>query len=141
MSLFAQKVWNIPNFHSLSTNSQSPILAVTAVNRQRQGLPVWRSRYFPTWLNLAPFKGVGAYHGSDLFLLFNAYQAAHIGNGSVVPAEHALARKLQNALLAFIEVSLIVQRLFFSNAHYYCSNLQLAWLDWVGQRTTKHIER
>ncbi|KAI9686406.1 MAG: hypothetical protein M1822_003751 [Bathelium mastoideum] len=43
-------------------------------NRTKAGVPAWRFRYFGDWDNLRLFPGSGAYHGSDLEMVFGASQ-------------------------------------------------------------------
>lgn len=41
-----------------------------AAARAKAGVPMWRYRYFGDWLNLRLYPGSGAYHGSDLHMIF-----------------------------------------------------------------------
>ena len=41
-----------------------------AENRRAQGVPVWQFRYFGHWDNLRLYPGSGAYHGSDVEMIF-----------------------------------------------------------------------
>ena len=43
-------------------------------NRTKAGVPAWRFRYFGDWDNLKLYPGSGAYHGSDLEMVFGASQ-------------------------------------------------------------------
>ncbi|KAL9094494.1 MAG: hypothetical protein Q9165_003344 [Trypethelium subeluteriae] len=43
-------------------------------NRTNADVPAWRFRYFGDWDNLRLFPGSGAYHGSDLEMVFGASQ-------------------------------------------------------------------
>lgn len=44
--------------------------ASAAQARRTAGVKVWRVRYFGTWANLNPYSWLGAYHGSDIPILF-----------------------------------------------------------------------
>lgn len=46
--------------------------AVEAINRAKFGVPMWRFRYFGDWDNLRLYSTSGAYHGSDLEMIFGA---------------------------------------------------------------------
>ena len=41
-----------------------------AENRRAYGVPVWQFRYFGHWDNLRLYPGSGAYHGSDVEMVF-----------------------------------------------------------------------
>jgi len=41
-------------------------------NRAKAGVPIWRFRYFGDWDNLRLYPTSGAYHGSDLEMIFGA---------------------------------------------------------------------
>lgn len=43
---------------------------VEAASRAAHGVPMWRYRYFGDWPNLRLYPGSGAYHGSDLHMIF-----------------------------------------------------------------------
>ncbi|KAF7340541.1 Carboxylic ester hydrolase [Mycena sanguinolenta] len=49
--------------------------AQAAAFRAAAGLPTWRYRYFADWNNLRLFPGSGAYHGSDLEMVFGTGEA------------------------------------------------------------------
>jgi carboxylesterase type B len=44
--------------------------AIETAHRVAHGVPTYRYRYFGEWSNLALFPGNGAYHGSDLEMVF-----------------------------------------------------------------------
>ena len=43
---------------------------IEAENRRAYGVPVWQFRYFGDWDNLRLYPGSGAYHGSDVEMIF-----------------------------------------------------------------------
>lgn len=45
---------------------------VEAVNRRNVGVPAWQFRYFGDWDNIRLYNTSGAYHGSDLEMIFGA---------------------------------------------------------------------
>lgn len=46
--------------------------ALEAANRVKYGVPMYRFRYFGDWNNLRLYPTSGAYHGSDLEMVFGA---------------------------------------------------------------------
>ena len=56
--------WNLEGFTCATDH------ATTA--RANAGVPVYRYRYFAEWPNLVLYPGSGAYHGSDLHMVFGA---------------------------------------------------------------------
>lgn len=44
--------------------------AVGAIARKNYDVPVWRVRYFGEWPNLNPFDWLGAFHSSDIPMIF-----------------------------------------------------------------------
>lgn len=48
--------------------------ATEAAARAKAGVPVWRYRYFGDWDNLRLHPSSGAYHGSDLHMIFGGIQ-------------------------------------------------------------------
>jgi carboxylesterase type B len=62
-------------------------------------VPVWRYRYFGNFSNLELFPGSGAYHGSDLNMVFGTAQdTSGLPNTS---AENATSRYLMHAWATF----------------------------------------
>lgn len=68
-----------------------------ALARKNWGLPVWRVHYFGTWPNLNPFDWLGAYHSSDLPMVFGTSDL----RGADTPEEKATSRYYQDAWAAF----------------------------------------
>ena len=48
--------------------------AVEAAARVKAGVPMYRYRYFGDWPNLRLYPGSGAYHGSDLHMIFGGIE-------------------------------------------------------------------
>jgi len=72
-----------------------------ASNRQAYGVPVWRFRYFGDWPNLRLYNGSGAYHGSDLEMVFgNDRQVSGIPPSA---AEEQTTALMQHAWAVFAE--------------------------------------
>lgn len=61
------------------------------------GVPVWRTRYFGTWPNLNPLPWLGAYHSSDIPMIF----ATSDLRGPDTQTEAAVSRYYQGTWAAF----------------------------------------
>ncbi|KAF2163249.1 hypothetical protein M409DRAFT_68551 [Zasmidium cellare ATCC 36951] len=61
------------------------------------GVPVWRTRYFGTWPNLNPLPWLGAFHSSDLPMIFGTSDL----RGPDTAAETATSKYYQGAWAAF----------------------------------------
>ncbi|KAJ6452477.1 carboxylesterase [Mycena sanguinolenta] len=71
----------------------------TAAFRAAAGLPTWRYRYFGDWDNLRLFPGSGAYHGSDLEMVFGTGEAVSgVPNG---PKEQGVSLMMRAVWGAF----------------------------------------
>jgi carboxylesterase type B len=68
-------------------------------------IPTWRSRYFAEWPNLMPFAGIGAYHGSDVYMYLGSAADIHLGNSTAKPteAELKLSSRYMDAWVIFAE--------------------------------------
>lgn len=72
---------------------------VEASNRRQYGVPVWLWRYFGDWDNIRLYAGSGAYHGSDMEMIFgNSAQVSGIAPS--VDEQHTTA-VMQRAWAAF----------------------------------------
>lgn len=56
-----------------------------------------------------PFAGIGAYHGSDVYMYLGSVADIHLGNSTAKPteAELKLSSQYMNAWVTFAEVSYI----------------------------------
>jgi carboxylesterase type B len=82
-------------------------LAREAAAKQHAGVPTWRARYMAIWDNLALFPNdpnVGAYHGSDIPIVFGTFSDPGVGNGTVPEAEQKLSASYMDVWLTFAEV-------------------------------------
>ena len=64
-----------------------------AHNRRAQGVPVWQYRYFGDWDNIRLYNGSGAYHGSDLEMIFG--NSAEVSGISPSDAERRTTKLMQ----------------------------------------------
>ncbi|TKA80671.1 hypothetical protein B0A49_01620 [Cryomyces minteri] len=72
---------------------------VEAANRVKYGVPTWRYRYFGDWPNLRLYPGSGAYHGSELEMVFGT--AVDVSGAPNTGAENATSRYMMKAWAAF----------------------------------------
>jgi len=75
--------------------------ATEATNRAKFGVPMWRFRYFGDWDNLRLYPTSGAYHGSDLEMIFGASEDVS-GLPESVP-ERLLQAVMMHAWAAFAD--------------------------------------
>ncbi|KAH6629592.1 Alpha/Beta hydrolase protein [Boeremia exigua] len=68
-----------------------------ALARKTYNVPVWRTRYFGEWPNLNPLPWLGAYHSSDIPMVFGTSDLL----GPDTPAEAATSKYIQDAWAAF----------------------------------------
>ncbi|GME48564.1 Para-nitrobenzyl esterase [Neofusicoccum parvum] len=71
--------------------------ARAAAARAAAGVPVWRARYFGEWPNLNPLEWLGAYHSSDIPMIFGTSDL----NGPDTEVERATSEYYQSAWVAF----------------------------------------
>lgn len=71
--------------------------AVAAASRKAFNVPIWRVRYFGVWPNLNPFSWLGAYHSSDIPMIFGTSDL----RGSDTPLETATSKYYQSAWATF----------------------------------------
>ena len=75
--------------------------ANSSILRATQGLVTYRYQYAGNWTNQDPLPWMGAYHSSDLVMLFGTYAD---GEGPVVePLESKTSKKMEDLVLSFIE--------------------------------------
>lgn len=72
------------------------------VYRNRVDIPVFRLQYAGTYPNLNYFKWLGAYHASDLPIIFGTYHLLD-GVAKTTNFEVEVSQSLQNRVLAFIQ--------------------------------------
>lgn len=73
---FAQgKIPTEEQWNDLQLESFTCPLAKVADSRAKRGVPVWRFRYFGDWDNLRLYPTSGAYHGSDVAMIFGSSEA------------------------------------------------------------------
>ena len=77
-----------------------PAGAATA-DRQAQGVPVWRYRYFGDWPNLRLHGNSSAYHGSEIGMVFGT--APDISGIPNTPAEDTVSAYLMRAWATFAD--------------------------------------
>jgi carboxylesterase type B len=73
--------------------------ALTSQFRQQYGYIAYRYQYAGNWSNTDPFPWMGAYHASDLPMLFGTYDAAR-GNGTELEIE--TSQTMEDFLFAFV---------------------------------------
>lgn len=81
--------------------------ARAAANKRRAGVPTWRTWYLAVWDNLALSPSnpdLGAYHGSDIPIIFGTFDDPTVGNGSATEEERQLSARYMEAWLTFAEV-------------------------------------
>ena len=75
--------------------------ANSSILRATQGLVTYRYQYAGNWTNQDPLPWMGAYHSSDLVMLFGTYAD---GERPVVePLESKTSEKMEDLVLSFIE--------------------------------------
>lgn len=83
---FNAEAFTCPTLHAVSA-------------RAAAGVPVWRYRYFGDWTNLRLYPGSGAYHGSELTLLFGT--TANVTGVEDEEREGRYGRYMQRAWASF----------------------------------------
>ncbi|KAF2638735.1 alpha/beta-hydrolase [Massarina eburnea CBS 473.64] len=78
---------------SISTCPQ----AKAALARKTFGVPVWRTRYFGEWPNMNPLPWLGAFHSSDIPMVFGTSDL----RGPGTDAERVVSAYMQSAFAAF----------------------------------------
>ncbi|KAF5858115.1 hypothetical protein ETB97_004881 [Aspergillus alliaceus] len=71
----------------------------TTTKRLGQDIPTWRYLYHGNWSNLSPTQWLGAYHSSDVPIVFGTYNKSTIESPS--PGEVAASKYIQGAWVAF----------------------------------------
>lgn len=72
----------------------------TAEARSRAGVPVWRYRYMSVWPNTALVPGMGAYHTSEIPLVFGTSELKPNATEDL-PEEAALSKNMRHAWATF----------------------------------------
>jgi len=72
----------------------------TSVLRNQLGLATYRYQWAGNFTNLAPVPWLGAYHYSDIYMLFGTYL---IAPGEIPDLEVKTSERVQDFLLGFIE--------------------------------------
>jgi carboxylesterase type B len=73
-----------PNKNFFNLEAFACASAIEAEVRAAQGVPVWRYRYFGDFADLRLFPGSGAYHGTELDMVFGtAEDVSGIPNSEV----------------------------------------------------------
>ena len=70
-----------------------------ASRRRDQNVPVWQYRYFGDWDNVRLYPDSGAYHGSDLHMIFGA--SGDVSGIAPSEAEKQTTQLMQHAWAAF----------------------------------------
>jgi carboxylesterase type B len=71
-------------------------------SRAAQGIPAWRYEYAGNFSSVTPMGWMGAYHASDIPLVFGTYET--LGDtGEVTSFQREVAREMQDYVLAFME--------------------------------------
>ena len=74
-------------------------VAYQASNRRKHGVPAWIWRYFGDWDNTRLYNTSGAYHGSDLHMIFGA--SADVSGLPTVNDQRSLTQVMQRAWAEF----------------------------------------
>ncbi|CAM1511938.1 Fc.00g094510.m01.CDS01 [Cosmosporella sp. VM-42] len=72
--------------------------AIASQARHGLGIPVWRYRYYGVFPNLNPLPWLGAYHASDIPMVF---ETSDLYGGANTPEETELSEYMQGAWAAF----------------------------------------
>jgi len=72
----------------------------TSVLRQEVGLPTYRYEWAGNFSNIAPVSWLGAYHYSDLYMLFGTYL---IAPGEISDLEVQTSERMQDYFLDFVQ--------------------------------------
>jgi carboxylesterase type B len=73
--------------------------AIVARTRRAAGVKAWRYRYFGNWPNQEFAPGVGAYHGSEIAMIFGTSEV--LSKTPDVPSEAQLSRIMRTAWATF----------------------------------------
>lgn len=91
---------NQTKVNELTTSSFLCGAANTSILRDTIGLTTYRYQYAGNWTNQDPFDWMGAYHSSDLVMLFGTY--ADDVRPVVEPLERETSETMEDFLLAFM---------------------------------------
>lgn len=74
---------------------------IEARARSAQGVPTWQYRYFGDWPNTRLYNSSGAYHGTELEMLFG--NSGDVSGIAPSEAQEELTKVMQDAWVAFAE--------------------------------------
>lgn len=74
----------------------------TSKLRTKAGLITYRYQYDGDWPNVSPLPWMGAYHASDLPMLFATHQDYTNGEGHSTPLEFAVSQRMEDLLYSFM---------------------------------------
>ncbi|PIG83107.1 carboxylesterase family protein, partial [Aspergillus arachidicola] len=86
--------------YTATQNTFNCPIVETVGNRLEQDIPTWRYLYHGNWSSLSPTPWLGAYHSSDVPIVFGTYNKTTIQPSSS-PAEVAASKYIQGAWVAF----------------------------------------
>ncbi|OGM45048.1 carboxylesterase family protein [Aspergillus bombycis] len=86
--------------YTATQNTFNCPIVETVGNRLEQDIPTWRYLYHGNWSGLSPTPWLGAYHSSDVPIVFGTYDKTTIQPPSN-PAEVAASKYIQGAWVAF----------------------------------------
>jgi carboxylesterase type B len=91
-----------PSEQLISSQTLSTVCAAhnTSVLRNEVGLPTYRYEWAGNFTNIAPVDWLGAYHYSDLYMLFGTYL---IAPGEITDLEVQTSEKMQEYFLDFVK--------------------------------------
>lgn len=74
-----------------------------AVQRKSVGLETYRYQYAGNFSNISPVPWLGAFHWTDLLMIFGTYPTDRGGNGSIPELEVQTSEAMQDFFLAFLK--------------------------------------
>ncbi|KAE8381994.1 Alpha/Beta hydrolase protein [Aspergillus bertholletiae] len=99
MNLSSQAINETLVYTATQQTFNCPIVE-TVDNRLEQDIPTWRYLYHGNWSSLSPVPWLGAYHSSDVPIVFGTYKKTTVQPSSS-PAEVAASKYIQGAWVAF----------------------------------------
>ncbi len=88
--------WNLFNLEAFTCPTGHEVSNIAAT-----GVPTYRYRYFGDWPNLQLYNGSGAYHGSDLQMIFGS--AEEITGLPNTPLENQVQQYMMQSWAAFAQ--------------------------------------
>ncbi|KAE8422706.1 Alpha/Beta hydrolase protein [Aspergillus pseudocaelatus] len=86
--------------YTATQNTFNCPIVETVGNRLEQDIPTWRYLYHGNWSSLSPTPWLGAYHSSDVPIIFGTYNNTPVQPPSS-PAEVTASKYIQGAWVAF----------------------------------------